>query len=318
MKKILLVLLMGISTLPYAFSQRFSNKELKILRLKEDSLTRLGEQMIDEANPADRLKADSLFTRTLVRTLQIKGSFLFPLDSLYTISKIYAPDSLFRIITWQIRISDDNYRQRGTIQMKTDDGSLKLFPLIDYSDFMENMKDTITDHLHWPGAVYYRIIKKENDGRPIYTLLGYDEYNARSNRKIIEILQFKEGKPEFGKMCFVPEKQARHIMEFKKSAGPKLNYDEEMGLIVMENLISSTGEPFKKHTLVGDGDYDGYKWENGQWILIRKLFKEGPVDAELPVPAPFLEDKLNMNIPEESKKEESPDSRNKKSKKKKT
>ena len=314
-------MLIGVAALPYASGQVFSNKEIKILRSKEDSLTRLGDDMIDEENPADRLKADSIFTRMLVRTLQVKNSFQYPLDSLYTISKLYSPDSNFRIITWQIRISDENFRQRGAIQMKTENGSLKLFPLIDYSDLMENMKDTITDHLHWPGAVYYRIIKNEHNGKSVYTLLGYDEYNARSNRKIIEILQFEEGMPRFGKMCFVPLKQARHIMEYKKSAGPKLNYDEEMGLIVMENLISSTGEPFKKNTLVGDGDYDGFQWENGQWILIRKLFKAGATDTELPVPAPYLEDKLNLNIPQEMNKEndpKKPETKDKKAKRKKT
>lgn len=303
MNKCVLILCFFLIGVPGAFSQSFTQKELKYLRQKEDSLTRLGEKIIDEEDAGERLRADSLFTRVLVRTLQSKKSFYFPLDSLYTISRLYAPDSSFRIITWQIKINENNFRQHGAIQMKTEDGSLKLFPLIDYSDAIQELKDSITDHLHWPGAVYYKIIQKDFEGRRYYTLLGYDEYNERTNRKMMEILYFENGMPRFGRNCFVPERQARHIMEYKKSAGPRLNYDEELDIIILENLVSSSGEPFKKYTLVGDGDYDAYRWQNGQWILTRKIFRSTTPEAELPVPAPFLEDKLNMETPQESPNE---------------
>src|SRR5690606_40572592 len=54
-------------------------------------------------------------------------------DSLITISKLSPKDSSFKIFTWQLVINDNLVRQHGAIQMKTNDGSLKLFPLIDKS-----------------------------------------------------------------------------------------------------------------------------------------------------------------------------------------
>lgn len=48
--------------------------------------------------------ADSAFTKTLVRALQIKNSFYYPFDSVLGVSKLYAPDTSFRIITWSISL----------------------------------------------------------------------------------------------------------------------------------------------------------------------------------------------------------------------
>ena len=76
-------------------------------------------------------------------------------------------------------INDNVVRQHGAIQMRTADGSLKLFPLIDKSDIILNMSDTIGNNFGWIGAVYYKIIQTMAGGKNYYTLLGYDENNMR-------------------------------------------------------------------------------------------------------------------------------------------
>jgi hypothetical protein len=81
--------------------------------------------------------------------------------------------------------------------MKTNDGSLKLIPLIDKSDVTINQADTIADNFGWMGAVYYRIVQTSYQNKNYYTLLGYDENNIRSNKKIIEVLTFENDKPIF-------------------------------------------------------------------------------------------------------------------------
>lgn len=58
-------------------------------------------------------------------------------------------------------VSENLTRQHGAIQMKTADGSLKIFPLIDKSDVTQNIIDTAANNKGWIGAVYYRIIQKE-------------------------------------------------------------------------------------------------------------------------------------------------------------
>lgn len=279
-------------------AQRIASNDYKLLERKEDSLKTLSDKIINGINPSDRFTADSIFTKVFVRALKTKNSFYFPFDSLYTISKLYAPDSSFRIYTWQMVINENVIRQHGAIQMKTADGSLKLFPLIDKSDVTTNMSDTIADNLGWMGAVYYKIIQKKSLGKNYYTLIGFDQNNIRSDKKIIEILTFNNDKPIFGSRQFsivsgygYKGNMARFVMEYKKNASPKLNYDPELDLIIFEHLISENNQPNKKWTLVGDGDYEGFRWQEGRWVYVNKIFNQVTPQGQAPVPTPLTDDK---------------------------
>jgi hypothetical protein len=44
--------------------------------------------------------------------------------------------------------------------MKTTDGSLKLFPLFDMSEFTNRPTDSLRTNQNWIGALYYGIVKK--------------------------------------------------------------------------------------------------------------------------------------------------------------
>src|SRR6478672_9020265 len=273
-------------------AQSISKADLALLRKKEDTLKTQAMRIIRGINSSDRFAADSLFTKTFVRALKTKNSFHYPFDSLFTISALYPADSSFRIFTWQMVINDNVIRQHGAIQMKTLDGSLKLFPLIDKSDVTTNMADTIADNFGWMGAVYYRLVETKAGGKSYYTLLGYDENNIRSNKKIIELLSFDNGKPVFGARQFsiasgfgYNNKMARFVMEFKKDASPRLTYDKDLNMIVFEHLVSESNQPNKKWTLIGDGDYEGFKWMDGRWVYVNKIFTEVTAEGKAPVPA---------------------------------
>jgi hypothetical protein len=182
-----------------ASAQKISPADLNTLKRKEDSLKALAKAVIVDSLTAGRMRSDSLFVRTLVRTLQVKNSFYYPFDSVLGISKIYAPDSAFRIFSWSISFDDYYARQRAAIQLKTADGSLQLIPLRDYSEFTNKAVDSVRTKNNWIGAVYYNIIKTEHKGKPYYTLFGFDDYSVRSNKKWIEVLHFDEKRqPVFG------------------------------------------------------------------------------------------------------------------------
>ncbi len=282
---------------------QLTNLDRKTLAVKEDSLKFYSEGIITNINPADRLKSDSLFTKAFVRSLKMPFSFDYRFDSLQSISRLYSPDSTFRIFTWQMVVNENVVRQHGAIQMKTKDGALKLFPLIDKSDVTRNIGDTVVNNYNWIGAVYYKIVMNKYLNLASYTLLGYDENNIRSNRKIIEVLNFKDGLPVFGGNYFnVPDTNktgrtlARYVLEYKRGAGPRLTYDEDLNMIIMEHLISESNEPKKKFTLIPDGDYEGFKWQNGKWNYITKVFNL--VTPENAPPTPSLIRDANGNIDE--------------------
>ncbi len=286
----------------HCFAQHIKSSDGKFLNQKEDSLKNYAQDIIQAIDAQKRFNADSLFTKMFVRALKTTNSFYYPFDSLQTISNLYPPDSSFRIFTWQMVINDNIIRQHGAIQMKTSDGSLKLFPLIDKSDITINIADTISNNKGWIGAVYYRIIQTKKSDENLYTLLGYDENNIRSNRKIIEVLSFKNKEPQFGGAYFSFEKDSvkippinRFILEYKKSAGVRLIYDENLDMIVFDHLVSESNEPKKKFTLVSDGDYEGFKWLNGKWEHVVKVFNQITPEGQEPVPSPIKDAKGNTD-----------------------
>jgi hypothetical protein len=291
-----------------------------MLQKKEDTLKLYANKIIAGQSMSIRFTNDSLFTRGFVKALKTPHSFQYPFDSLQTISKLYAPDSSFRIFTWQMVVSDNLTRQHGAIQIKTPDGTLKIFPLIDKSDVTENIIDTAGNNRGWIGAVYYKLIQKRSSNQNYYTLLGYDENNLKSNRKIIEVLSFQNDEPVFGGRYFSYEddsifksSNSRYVMEYKKTAGARLTFDEDLDIIILEHLVSETNEPLKKWTYIPDGDYEGFKWKNGKWVHVEKVFNQITELGKEPVPVPLkdaqgntIDENIKDNVPVETPLEEKP------------
>jgi hypothetical protein len=293
-------------------AQKILPSDRQRLEKKEDSLKNLAADIILDSLTAGRMRSDSQFIRTLVRALQVKNSFYYPFQSVQGVSKLYAPDSAFRIFTWNITYDDYYSRQRGAIQMRTADGSLKLIALRDFSEFTDDAIDSVRSKDNWIGAVYYDIVKTSYNGKNYYTLIGFDNNSAMSNKKWIEVLSFDEkNQPVFGGKYFSFEKdslkrqsQDRFDLEYKKEARAILKYDPDDKLIIIDHLISETDEPENKWTYVPDGDYEAFKWQNGKWVHIDKLYNFKLEEGQAPVGDPLLDVKGNVN---EKKLEEKSD-----------
>lgn len=289
----------GFSTVAQSVKKTFDAS----MSLREDSLKKYAFDIVNGKEAAERFRADSNFTKMLVRALQQPYSFNYPFDSLQTISHLYAPDSSFRIFTWQVVRDEKVFRRHGAIQMKTSDGSLKLFPLLDKTTLTEDINNAVTTNENWIGAIYYQVIENIFNGKKYYTLLGYDENGFRSSKKRIEILYFnQENKPVFGGQFFSFQKdptpkplQSRFAIEYKKQTSARMRYDSELGIIIYDHLISEDNLPDKKYTYVPDGDYEGFKWENGKWVHIDKVFTFKLQEGQAPVEKPLKESKLNIN-----------------------
>jgi hypothetical protein len=250
---------------------------VQLLMQLEENMAGYADAIVNAAETSDRAIADSVFTKALVQALKVPYSFSYAFDSLRTISKLYAPDSSFRIFTWQVMKDFTYYRQKGAIQFHTKDGSLKLIPLYDNSPFTDSPVDSVRNNQQWIGAVYYNIVQKTFNNKNYYTLIGYDENDARSTKKWVEVLTFDENdRPIFGGRYFnypnddmKPAQPAyRFCVEFKKEANAKVNYDPELDMITFARLTSETGEPTLHHTLIPTGSFEGFKWAGGKWVYV--------------------------------------------------
>jgi hypothetical protein len=299
-----LVTVLLISCLCQAgLAQTISSSDLKILQQKEDSLKTWSRNMVFSEEAADRFRSDSNFVRTLVRALRIKNSFYYPFDSM-NISRLYAPDSTFRIFTWQLKKDEYVYHQKGAIQMNTPDGSLKLIPLYDRSMFTNDPMARARVDTNWIGAIYYKIIQKDFGGHRFYTLLGFDDFSLESNKKWMEVMYFNEqGKPVFGGKFFsfkddsvARPDQYRFGIEYKKDAHTFFNYDAERDLVIFDHLESETNEPNRKSTYIPVGEYEAFRWQNGKWVHVPKVdFDFRLKDGQFPTDVKLYDDAGNPN-----------------------
>lgn len=250
------------------------------------------------------MRSDSFFTKVLVRSFLVKNSFYYPFDSVKGVSTLYAPDSSFKIMTWSITYSEDLCQQRGVIQFPTKDGSPRFVPLLDYSTRTPYPEDSARDHKHWIGAIYYNIIQTKYNNKNFYTLFGYDPNTPRTNKKWIEVLTFNdENMPMFGGRYFSFAKdsvkrpdQFRYFIEYKKQASATVDFDPDLKMILVDHLISETDEPDLPQTFVPDGDYEGFKWANGKWLHVDKVFDQKLEDGQAPVPDPLRDQQGDTNL----------------------
>lgn len=267
----------------------------------EKAMQPLANDIVNAPEFDQRLEACKKFIPQLVEALKIKGSFYYPFDSLRQISILYAPDSSFRIFTWGLAEEMGTYRYYGTLQMHTADNELKMFPFVDASAIIQN-PDTVTSNKAWMGCIYYKILKNQKGNKVYYTLMGWEANNFRSNKKQLEILSFENGAPVLGAPVFnfshdttASGMKNRFIIEYKEDGNASMNYDPDNNMILYDHLVSINNQPQNKYTLVPDGTYEGFKWQNGSWVHIAKIFDEKSDKPPVPAPLQFKKNILEKD-----------------------
>ena len=240
---------------------------IKQLNVYQDSLASLGKTFINNENDLERKNANYQFIKTLVSALKVPNSFLFPFDSVKSISIINSPDNRFRIMSWHVVNQDGSYRFYGTIQLNTG-GPLKMFPLEDYSPLLKNPEDSVTDNHKWYGAQYYKIVPVYAQ-KPYYILIGWKGNTVKSTKKVLDVLSFSNEKPVFGMPVFDGNGKSRKrvVFEYTRQASMLLRYVPEQNLIVFDHLVPPDAKmKDQRETFGPDLSYDGYKLKNGRWV----------------------------------------------------
>jgi hypothetical protein len=250
---------------------------LQQLRQYEDSLIRTADSMYASMVPEDQLGYVYQFVRQLKTALSVPASYSYPFDSLKTRINIIAPeDGAFRIFNWSIAPTQTTARYYGAIQMPSE--QLKLYGLVDNSaQITKGAMDSVFEGGRWFGALYYRIMPVEVDGQKAYTVFGMNAANPLSTRKVMDLLWFSKNGPVFGGKVFgvrSPDSKnqaTRFILEYKKGIVAALNYNAELNAVYFDHLESDANDPGRKYTYVPTGQYDGFRWQNGEWQFVKDL-----------------------------------------------
>jgi hypothetical protein len=70
---------------------------------------------------------------------------------------------------------------------------------------------------------------------------------------------------------------------------------DDLQMILVDHLVSENDDPEHQWTFVPDGDQEGFKWENGKWMHIDKVFTFKLQDGQAPVGDPLIDARGNRN-----------------------
>ncbi len=232
---------------------------------------------------SDKIKINKQILNYFNTVLNIDSSFFYKFN-IKKIGSIYSDDKLVRLITWNIKLSNGEYKYYGFVMHKKNKKSKpKIFVLNDKSADILNPDKQTLDNNKWFGCLYYKIITTKYLGTKYYTLLGWDGNNYLTTKKIIDILYFtRTGRPKFGKSFFTPltnkrKKQKRIIFEFSSQVVMSLIYDKRYKAIVFDHLAPIHSNYKGKYEFYGpDFTYDSYKFKKGRWILNQNIKVKNP------------------------------------------
>jgi len=275
MKNLFILIFLSVITPIFAFAQHSDDsKYLKVLALYQDSLADIGKKLINNDTEMERQNANAQFIKMLVKALKVPQSFNFGFDSVKSVRILNAPDNRFRIFTWFMQFDDGSFRYYGTVQMNTGDNRLVMFPLSDYTPLIKNPEDSVGSPKKWLGAVYYQIIPVYTEKYPYYVLLGWKGNNVKTNKKVIDVITFRDDKPVFGHSVFDGNGKVRKrvVFEYTRQASMLLKYIPDQHLIVFDHLVPADKRQKGSFEFYGpDLTYDGYKFKDGRWEFVENL-----------------------------------------------
>jgi hypothetical protein len=211
------------------------------------------------------------FKNEMLSFLKLEGAFTYPISKLKTIALLDSPDKLVRIINWNLEYSDMSYSYCGFVMRWDEDKEeLKITELIDKVDPYTAKPTGVIDAKNWYGALYYKIIPIEYNGKIEYTLLGWDGGTTGSNFKIIDVLTFSGNNVKFGSPVFIKKKEVlkRVVFEYSDKSSMSLKYEDKYGRIVFDHLSPESPTLAGVYSFyVPDFSYDAFLWENESWVL---------------------------------------------------
>jgi hypothetical protein len=229
------------------------------------------DAMIHASVPAHRMRAAGEFYRLFKSYLGTPAGASDAMKDLPWLTVVAPPDSLFRVITWQVQ-ETENFRYYGFIQdMKDPDHSF-----VELTDTRPlNSESALYDQASWYGAIYYGLQPFRTDEKEeAYLMLGFNAHTNTQNQRVADILRINDSGISLGLPVFVlndsSEIKSRIILEYSDAASATMRFDREKELLIYDHVIPiNTPEG---PALVPDGSYHGFRYRKGMWHFVDSVF----------------------------------------------
>lgn len=234
-------------------------------------LERLFGRLIENLNSQEKLAINDSIRMIIESYASSDTVFNHRFTNLRYLGQITSPDSLIKIIAWNLILEDGENRYFCyLIRRSGKTGPGKVYKISGLYREAPISSDTIYSLSNWYGALYYDVRPFKLNDQVYYVILGIDFGNSFITRKIIDVLSF-DSKDEIvlGMNCFTDGKEIkpRIVFEFASTAVMSLRFNTDNS-IVFDHLSPSSPEYKGNPRFYGpDFSYDSYNFENGLWRL---------------------------------------------------
>jgi hypothetical protein len=234
-------------------------------------LEELFNRLAENYNDNDRIRINDSIRMILDGYVKSDSVFTHRFTNLRYLGQITSPDSLIKIVTWNLILENEPARYYCYFIRKQEQvGENKIYALsANYNEKPVNT-DTTYNQSDWYGALYYDLKPCTIDNIRCWVILGIDYGNPDISRKLIDVLNFKpDGSIVFGRKWFESgeEKRYRVVFEYASNAMVSLRFKSENS-IIFDHLV-----PFKpsltddRQFFGPDYSFDAYDFDKGIWQL---------------------------------------------------
>ncbi len=223
---------------------------------------------INAERSAHRLRGQETLLETIDQFLNSNGSYQESLDSIPGFYVMKGED--FRLVSWQLRISDDEFTYSAFIQWKDRHVYFK-----DKRPFINGSGYTTYTPEAWYGAVYFKMIPFERNKQTYYILLGYNAENSLMNTKIVDVLDLSGKEPRLGLPVFISDgdPQTRVMVSYADVSPARVQFDEKLNGILIDHVSPMAGVgPHGESLPIPDGSLDAWILKKGNWELEEEVY----------------------------------------------
>jgi hypothetical protein len=236
-----------------------------------DVLEALFNSLVDNYNDKDRILINDSIRTILDSYVKSDTVFNHRFPVLRYMGQITSPDSLLKIITWNLVLENEPGRYFCYFIKKEPDGKPnKTYRLSATYNGNPVRTDTTYTEQNWYGALYYDLRPVVTAGKRCWTLLGIDYGNPEISRKVIDILDFNsDDSIILGRKWFDTgeERKFRVVFEYASNAMMTLRFRSDTSVIFDHLAPLSSSHKEDSQYYGPDYSFDTYDFDGENWKL---------------------------------------------------
>lgn len=234
----------------------------------ETILLDLFSRLSTASNDEERLGVNDTIRSVVGDYAETDSVFSHSFTSLRYLGQITSPDSLLKIISWNIILSGYSGKYFTYIIRKGEGGEKNKVITLEapYSDRSVQTDRTYTGS-DWYGALYYAVKSYLAGSERYWVVLGLDYGNPEVTKKIIDVISFNDNDSiVFGKKLFEsPEGTIfRKVFEYAATGMMTLRFNTDTS-IVFDHLVPIASGSGNRVYYGPDYSFDAYVFDNGTW-----------------------------------------------------